>query len=1064
MRLRILGPLELIVANRRVKIGGPREQIVLATLALKANRVIPVEQLIDAVWGEAPPTTARSQIQTCISTLRKWLDDAGPVNPIETRPAGYLLRVSNEDLDSEQFARLVADAQAEAAEGRTAEAASTLRAALDLWHGPALANLPSDLVQRSASSLEETRLAVTEERVRLDLELGRHKEVIGELSTLVAEHPLRERLYAFLMIAHYRSGRQAEALSVYRRARAVLDAELGVEPHQELRDLERAVLNQDQRLDLPAVAGQLPAAVGQQRAGPSQLPSSVSDFVGRDRHLAEIKRVLLAPRESGEARYAVPIVAISGRGGVGKSTLALRVAHELSAEFPDGHLYVDLASTGGDDPTAALLGRFLRALGVSGSMIPEDTAERAELYRSRLASKRLLLLLDDVHSEQQVMPLLPGSPSCAVILTSRIRLSGLPGAHWSYIDVFDDDTSMQLLEKITGSERLHSEPAAAQELIRYCGGLPLALRIAGARLASRPHWRVAHLSRRLKNEQRRLDELSHHGLELRSSIGLTYRGLGQQNRRLFRLLASIQAPDFPAWTAAALLDTGLAHAEDLIEHLIDAQMLDAVQGPAGDIRYRFHDLIRVYAQERLMEAETAGERREALVRVLGGWLALAGQAHRMEYGGDYTIVHGTAPRWQPAEWADEPPIGNQMRWLENERVALVCAIYQAAETGLAEACWDLALTSVSLFEVKGYIDDWRETADVAYRACTQAGNQMGRAAMSYSLGSLHLFQKRLAEAGRFFASALEIFTAVGDVHGQGLVLRNAAIVDRLHGDFGEMLRKYTDALAKMRTVGDLIGVATILRSLARFRIHEGDAAEAELMLEEALELCQGVGYARGEAQVVAQFAELYLRTGQILLARQALHRVLRTVRESGDRMGEAHVLYALGVVRYREGRLDNAEATLVHALSLAQRVSNRFIEGQARFALAEIAVARGDNATAADHLLAARAAFDELSSPLWQAKTLILLSEVHDTGADPAAPGRYLEEAVALLSAINSKEAAQLLSRLEQAGAWAGGQAGPHLTPALNPADLMTVPAPIPVEVGQGGEPIRQDRLDTGTT
>ncbi len=744
--------------------------------------------------------------------------------------------------------------------------------------------------------------------------------------------------------------------------------------------------------------------------------------------------------------------------------MALRAAHELSADFPDGHLYVNLSGPVGDDHTTILLARFLRALGVSGSMIPEERAERAELYRSRLASKRLLLLLDDVHSEQQVMPLLPGSPSCAVIVTSRIRLSGLPGARWIDIDVFDSDTSMELLAKITGPERLRAEPAAAAALVRYCGGLPLALRIAGARLASRPHWRVADLDRRLKDERRRLDELSHHGLELRSSIGLTYRGLDEQTKRLFRLLASVQAADFPAWTGAALLDTGLADAEELIEHLIDAQMLDAVQGPTGDIRYRFHDLIRVYAQERLMEAETPGERRDALARVLGGWLALAEQAHRRGYGGDYTIVHGTAPRWQPDEWADELPVGNPMDWLENERAALVCAIQQAASAGLAEVCWDLALTSVSLFEVKGYLDDWRETAELALRACTQAGNRAGCAAMSYSLGSLHLFQKRLADAERFFGSALEMFTAEGDVHGQALVLRNAAIVDRLHGDFEEMLRKYTEALAKMRAVGDLVGVANILRSLAKFRIDEGDPDEASLMLEEALELCQRVGYPRGEAQVVAQFAELYLRTGQILLARQALHRVLRTVREIGDRMGEAHVLYALGIVRYREGRLDNAEATLVHALSLAQRVSNRFIEGQARFALAEIGVARGDNAAAAEHLLAARAAFDELRSPLWLAKTLILLFEVHDTGDDPAAAGRYLEEAVGLLSAINSREAAQLLARLEQARAWLGGaDAGTRRAP-FSHGDFIAIPESIPVGVGQAGEPAGQDRFDTGTT
>jgi DNA-binding SARP family transcriptional activator/tetratricopeptide (TPR) repeat protein len=1033
MRLRILGPLELVADRRMVKIGGPREHIVLAALALRANRVVSVDQLIDAAWGDAPPNTARSQIQTCISALRKVLDGAGLPDAIETRPAGYLLRISPDDLDSEKFARLVADARALAAEAKTAAcpspegvslAAAMLREALGLWRGPALANLPGDLMQQGAALLEEERLAAVEERMRLDLELGRHEEITGELTALVAEQPLRERLQGFLMLAHYRSGRQGEALAVYRRARAILDAELGVEPCQELRDLERAVLNHDPALDLPAPPAAEATPADSQQGSPRQLPSSVADFIGRQDLLEQIKAILPADQQTGWGSYAVPIIAISGRGGVGKSTLALRAAHELAGVYPDGHLYVDLGNPVGDDHTATLLARFLRALGVSGSMIPEEQAERAEMYRSRLSSKRLLLVLDGVQREDQVLPLLPGSPSCAVIVTSRSRLSGLPGARFIDVEVFDNDSSKQLLASVAGTARLEAEPEAAAQLVRYCGGLPLALRIAGARLAARPHWRVADLARRLKDERRRLDELSHHGLELRSSIGLTYRSLPGQAQRLFRLFASIQAPDFPGWTAAALLDTELTAAEDLIEQLIDAQMLDAVQGPTGDIRYRFHDLIRVFAQERLAEAETHAQRLDALSRVLGGWLALAEQAHRAEYGGDYTILHGCAPRWQPADVAGEQVIGCPMDWLENERAALVCAIRQAAEAGLDEVCWDLALTSVSLFEVKSYLDDWRETAEIAHEASTRGGNPTGRAAMAYSLGSLHLFQKRLDDASRYFAEALEIFTATGNVHGQALVLRNSAMVDRYHGNVADMVAKYETALPGMREVGDLVGVATILRSLARFRINEGDPDEAGRMLEEALALCQQAGYLRGEAQVMTQFAELYLRTGAILLARQALHRVLRTVREIGDRMGEANVLYSLGIVRYREGRLDNAEATLVHALSLAQRVSNRFIEGQARYALAEIAVARGDNPGAVTHLAEARAAFGELDSPFWQAKTLILLHEVSDDTDEPGDTAHYLDEAARLLAGVNSKEAAEVAAHLEQARAWASADPG----------------------------------------
>jgi DNA-binding SARP family transcriptional activator len=1019
MQLRILGPLELVADHGPVRIGGPREHVVLAALALRANRVVTVEYLIDAVWGQDPPTTARSQIQTCISGLRKVLDSASLPDAIATSAAGYSLRVACDDLDSEKFTRLTAEARASAAANKIAAAALELRGALDLWYGPALAGLPSDLVRRGAAALEEARLTALEERLRLDLELGRHAEVAGELSVLAAEYPLRERLQGFLMLAHYRSGRQAEALQVYRRARAALDAELGVEPGQELRDLEQAVLRQDRSIDLPEPAGPAAAPASRQPASPRQLPSSVADFIGRDIHIAEIKR-LVHDQAPAKARYAVPVIAISGRGGVGKSTLALRAAHELSAEFPDGHLYADLGGPAGDDRTSMLLARFLRALGVGGSMIPDDTDERAEMYRSRLASKRLLLVFDDVHSERQVTALLPGSPSCAVIVTSRIRLSGLPGARWVDLEVFDSQTSTDLLASIAGAQRLAAEPEATRDLVRYCGGLPLALRIAGARLVSRPHWRVAELARRLKDERRRLDELSHHGLEVRTSIGLTYRSLPDRTQRLFRLFASLQAPDFPAWTAAALLDTDLAGAEDLIEQLIDAQMLDAVQGPTGDIRYRFHDLIRVYAQEQLTAAETGEQLQAALARLLGGWLALAEQAHRKEYGGDYTILHGSAPRWRPPEWAQDDLIGNPMDWLENERGGLVCAVKQAYDAGLDEVCWDLALTSVSLFEVKGYLDDWRETAELAGCLTSRTGNATGYAAMLYSVGSLHLFQKRLEEAEQSFTAALEIFQAQGNVHGQALVLRNAAIVDRLHGAFGQMQARCTEALAKMRDAGDLVGAANILRNLGKFRIDEGDAQDASRLLAEALELCQQVGYRRGEAQVEAQLADLHMRTGRIPLARQGLHRVLRTVREIGDRMGEAHALYGLGIVRSREGRLDSAEATLVHALSLSQRVGNRFIEGQARYTLGEISMARGENAAATPHLHEAVAAFSELNSRLWHAKTLILLDEVAEGSGEPGPGGRYLDEAAALLAEVRSKEAVQLLEQLDVSRTWTG--------------------------------------------
>ncbi|TCO62352.1 AfsR/SARP family transcriptional regulator [Actinocrispum wychmicini] len=1006
--LRLLGPLELVVDRLTVDVGGPRQRVVLAMLALNANRVTTVDQLVDAIWDTSPPSTARAQIQTCVSALRKLI---GASTYIRTRPAGYLLEITGDDLDTEVFATLLGQARDQADAGRLDQAAATLRTALGLWRGPALAGVPSDLVQRGAALLEERRLAALEECARLDLALGRHERIIGELRSFVDEHPLRERLYGLLMLALYRSGRQAEALEVCRRARTMLVTEMGIELGQELQDLEHAILNQDGTLAAPAKSREPPEeSAVRLLVVPRQLPASIADFTGRDADIAEIKNRLGGAGE----QYALRIVAISGKGGVGKSSLAIRVAHEVGDDFPDGHLYADLTAAG-EDPVVGVLARFLRALGVSGSTIPDDPREREDLYRSKLAGRRVLVVLDDATGEEQVTPLLPGSATCAVIVTSRARLSGLSGASWIGVTVFDVGQSLDLLDRIIGRDRVRAEPAAANELVNRCGGLPLALRVAGARLAAKPHWRLDFLVRRLADEARLLDEFSHHGLELRANIGLTYRMLSKPAQRLFRLFALLRAPDSPAWTAAALLDTTLDRAEDVLEDLVDAQVLDTVEYPGSPrLRYRYHDLVRVFAWEQLVATETATERDEALGRVCGAWLALAERMHRKDYGGDYTILHGTAPRWRPADWADIDAVANPMEWWESERVAVVTAVCQSARAGLHELCWDLALISVDLFEAKGYFDDWREVTQIALDVTEAAGNRRGVAAMTYSLGTLHMFQKRLSEAEECFTRAHEMFTADDDTHGCALVLRNVALVDGLRGNTTAMLRKYTEALAMMRLVGDRMGEAQILRSLASHHIEVGAVALAKRLLDEALAICLDVRCLRGEAQVLYRFAELYTGTDQLELARHTLNRVLLIVREIGDRIGEAYVRYSLGVVRHREGRLDTAKTTLVHALSLARGLGERLVEGQTLYALGELELACGADPAAGTYLAAAGDLFADLGSAHWEARTLVLLSEVHASAGDREAARADIERARQLLLAMDSPETQRWLAHLER--------------------------------------------------
>ncbi|WP_322750107.1 MULTISPECIES: BTAD domain-containing putative transcriptional regulator [unclassified Frankia] len=1024
MALRLLGPLDLAVGGRSLHLGGPRQQIVLAMLSLNVNSVTSIDQLIEAVWQEDPPPTARGQIQVCISGLRKLFAEAGFPDAIRTRVPGYVLELGANEVDSLRFTGQLAAAKEQIDAGRTADAVRTLRAALALWNGTALAGVQSELIRRGATALDEKRLAAIEDCVRLELKLGWHEELIVELQALVGEHPLRERLHGFLMLALYRSGRQAEALGIFRQARTTLIEEVGIEPGQELQDLELAILNRDPRLGVPQVnvvphdvgpAVAYPPQAYHRRTLPRQLPAGISDFTGRVAEIVEIRKLLSRNDGAASAGHAMQIVALSGRGGVGKSTLAIRVAHILNDDFEDGVLYAELQSSTSPDRAAVQLARFLRALGVSGAAIPDDVGERGELYRSCLAAKRVLVVLDDVVNEEQVLPLLPGSPSCAVITSSRNRLTGLPGAHHVAVEAFDAAESVEMLTKIIGTERVRAEETAATELGELCDGLPLALRIAAAKLASRTRWQLGRLVHRLRDEVRRLDELEHRGWELRSSIGLTYENLEEPAKRLFRRLAMIQAPDVRSWTAAALLDTDVAVAEDVLESLVDAHVLETVVYPdARGLRYRFHDLIRVYARERLIETEAQDERDAVLVRVLGAWLALAEAAHRKEYGGDYTVIHGNAPRWRPPDADPEEVVGDPMDWWDSERPALVAAVRHAAESGLDELCWDLALTCTTLFESRGYFDDWHEVAQTAHDAAHRAGNRTGVAAMLYSIGTLNMFQSRLAEADMCFRAAMDQFDAAGNEHGFALVLRNSAHVDGIRGDSDAMVAKYDRALMLLRRVDDRIGAAHVMRSQAKHWLSVGDLDRAQLLLEQALDTCRQLGCIRVEAQVLHSFADLHVLVGELEMARQELHRVLRIVRDGGDRIGEAHALYGLGVVRYREGRLDSAATTIAHALELASGAGERLIEAKACHTLGEIEIAQGNTESGPNHLEGAKRLFQELGSGVWTAKSLVLLSDFHRKDGDPLLARQELNEALEILTADGSAEARRVLVELSK--------------------------------------------------
>jgi DNA-binding SARP family transcriptional activator/Tfp pilus assembly protein PilF len=978
--LRLLGPPDLVVGGRSIDVGGPRSRTVLALLALNANRTTSIERLIDAVWEDSPPATARSQIQICVSGLRKLFDQAGLSWVIRSRHPGYALEIPPTELDVEEFARLTTLARKLTTEGRPADAAAALRNAQALWRGPALVGLPGAELHAEVARLEEQRMAGLEERIRLDLDLGRHDEIGGELRALVEQHPLRERLHGSLMLALYRSGRQADALEAYRAARDRLAGEIGVEPGPELRELHRRILERDPKLEShpttpPADASgrDVPAGPATAWAAPRQLPAGLTDFTGRQEQLATIRRAL-AP-EAGAPPYAVPVVGIFGPGGVGKTSLAIRVAHELTDAFPDGQLYVDLRTAHGDEAPARLLGRFLRSLGMTGFAIPDDVDERATMYRSLLAGKRVLVVLDGAVTEHQIELLLPGSAGCAVIATSRERLDNLPGLVPIDLDVFDAEVALDLIGKVAGRERIDAEPDAAAELVRFCDGLPLALRIASARLAGKRHWPVQELVGRLADEVHRLDELSHHGQELRSTIGFSYQGLDEQARRLFRLCALVPTPDFPAWVAAALLDTGVSAGVDQLENLVDAQLLTVVAYPDMRPRYRFHDLIRVYASERLAAAEPADDRQAALERMVSGWMAFVEDAHRLAFGGDFTTLHGTAPRWRPPDVTPAELIGTPYPWFERERRAVVAAIRQAAENGLDELCWDLALTSITLFE-RGHFDDWKESAEVGLRAVEAAGNRLGRAAMLHSLGSMHVARTKLDAAVHYATEAQQLYRELGNVRGLALSTRHLASAAEQRGDHEASARGYTEAGRLFRSVGDEIGYAQVIRSLAKYQIAKGDLGQARSMLEESLGIVRHYHDLRTEAMVLNRLGEVDSMVGEFEAAATGLGRALDIVREIDDRVGEAFVLFNIGKALHNQGQLMEAQVTLKEALEAASRFGDHQIMGHTWRQLGEIAAKTGETAEAVEHLNNAQRNYAQLGAEHLRSETLSLLEEI----------------------------------------------------------------------------------------
>ncbi|UOZ05050.1 BTAD domain-containing putative transcriptional regulator [Amycolatopsis sp. WQ 127309] len=921
VRFHLLGPLTVTVGGRALPLGGAKQRALLAHLLLNANRLVPPGQLIDTIWPSDPPTSATANLQTYVWRLRRLL----PETTLRTHGPGYSLAVEPGDVDAHDFARLVADAARAAKDGAPETALTLLAEAEALWRGDPLSDLPTAPAwDAELGRLTENRFAAVEERLSLQVLLGRYDPAIAELTVLLAEHPYRERLWQQYLLALTGVGRRADALRAYTTARERLVTELGVEPGPELRALQAAIL-----------AGRPVVAAGADGSAPlRQLPADLPDFTGRDDYVRDLEAALGA----GPA----PVV-LTGAPGTGKTALAMHVAHRLADRFPDGQLYVDLAGTGAPRDPAEVLADFLHALGVTGTAVPAGLGQRAALFRSRLAGRRVLLVLDDTATAAQVRPLLPGDAGCAVLVTTRGRLPELAGAKHVELSVFGEREAQRLLAGVAGVDRIDGEPAEAAAIVACCGYLPLAIRIAGARLAGRQAWSLRTLHDRLAGEAGRLSELRVGDLGVRSSFELSLRQLGPAARTAFCRTAVLGAQDFPSWVFDALLDRRGTH--EVLDVLVDANLVSLVGLDAsGQPRYRLHDLLRCYAAE-LLDAEPAAVRRDALARVLCGLLALAKTA-AAALPPAFGAMTGRSLGPLPPDAARL--VADPLAWFTAERKLLAAAVQLAADAGLDELAWQLTATAVPFYDLRGAYDDWRRSHLTAQAAARAAGNRAGEAVLARGLGQIGVYNDEYPAAVRNLERSAALFAELGDVRGEALAVAGLGTVARIRDRPRDALDCYGRALAGLERAGDRSGVAQLRNSIGAAHARLAEFTEAADWLGRARDLAREMGDAHREARVLTEFGTLHRDTGRLpeslaclrlalgifedlddercvayallgiaqtllavgepVQARGVCDRALRVFRESGNRQGETTGLALLDQARHRRSPVVSGNA------------------------------------------------------------------------------------------------------------------------------------------------------------